>query len=202
MNFYDKYKAVREHDDRCGLFVQKDAQQRTVDLQSPVVFDEAELPELVHEKTHTWPGRPDHLRKRLLADLRGDLLRLSFLAEICQQEKDAGQALFAGIEQVVDEVSLDPAVAGQQVRREHLGKVGLAWRTRTISAFSMPKDGSVGHRDRRRQAQGLRDQAAFAEKVSSPNSPTTASRPCPLVTAILILPWTTWKTASAASPCA
>src|SRR4029079_6358642 len=35
----------------------------------PVVIDEAQFPEFVHEKTHSRPRRADHLGESLLADL-------------------------------------------------------------------------------------------------------------------------------------
>jgi hypothetical protein len=73
-------------------------------LDAAVVFDEAQFPEFVHEKTHPRPGRADHFRKRLLADLQFNRLRLPFLAEIRQQKERPRQALLAGIEQLIDQV--------------------------------------------------------------------------------------------------
>ena len=75
-----------------------------VDLQFSSVFDIAELPEPVHEEADTRACRTDHLGERFLTDLDGDRLALRLVAGLPQQEKDAGQTLFAGIEQMVDEV--------------------------------------------------------------------------------------------------
>ena len=46
------------------------AEQRGVDLERTVVFDQAQFAELVHEEVHARPGRPDHLRQRLLGNPR------------------------------------------------------------------------------------------------------------------------------------
>ena len=48
------------------LVSQDDAEERVVDLQLPVVFDEPELPELVHEEIHARARGPDHLGQRFL----------------------------------------------------------------------------------------------------------------------------------------
>jgi hypothetical protein len=56
-----------------SLVAQNDAQQRAVDLQLAIVFDEAQFPEFVYEETDARPGRADHLRERLLADLGREL---------------------------------------------------------------------------------------------------------------------------------
>jgi hypothetical protein len=93
--------------------VQKNAQQRAMDLDLAVIFDESKLPEFVHEVAHPRTRRPNHLRKRLLADLSRDRLRPAFLAEIRQQKKNPGQALFAGVEQLIDQVFFHPDVARQ-----------------------------------------------------------------------------------------
>jgi hypothetical protein len=60
-----------------------------VDLQPTIVFDEAELPEFVHEEADARPGRPYHFRERPLAYFRDDRLRPSLFAEISQQQKGA-----------------------------------------------------------------------------------------------------------------
>src|SRR4029453_19687267 len=51
------------------LLVEDDAQQGFVDLDAPVVLDEAELPELVHEVVHARARGPHHLGKDLLRNL-------------------------------------------------------------------------------------------------------------------------------------
>ena len=58
-----------------------------MDLQVTVVIDEAQLPEFVHKLTDTRPGRADHLRERLLANLGRHRLRPTFLAEIREEQK-------------------------------------------------------------------------------------------------------------------
>src|SRR4029077_15090155 len=50
------------------LVVQDDVQQRAVDFDTAVVFDEAQFAELVHEEIHPRSRGADHLRKGLLAD--------------------------------------------------------------------------------------------------------------------------------------
>src|SRR5437879_11202254 len=105
-----------------ALVVQDNAQQGAADLQVAIVVDEAELPELVHEDVHTRAGRTDDLRQRFLTDLRRDRLWPARLAEIGQNEECSSQALFAGVEQLVDKILLDAAVAGQQMSGEELGK--------------------------------------------------------------------------------
>ena len=61
---------VRRHDlgDR-RLVVENDIEQGTVYAQRAIVTDEAELSEFVHKETDPRPSRPDHLGKRLLADI-------------------------------------------------------------------------------------------------------------------------------------
>src|SRR6267154_4750111 len=90
-----------------------------------VVADESQLPELVHEGVNAGTGRADDLRQRLLADLRGDRLRRAFLAEIRQGEQRPSESLFARIEELIDQVGLDAAVADQQVSHEQLAEGGL-----------------------------------------------------------------------------
>ena len=66
------------------LIVQHDAQQRAVDFHGAVVLDEAQFPKLVHKLAHSGPRGADHLRERLLTNLRDNRLRFSFLAKIGQ----------------------------------------------------------------------------------------------------------------------
>src|SRR4029077_3320910 len=104
------------------LVAQNHIQQGTMDLDAAVVIDQAQLSEFVHEEAHAGPGRSDHFRKRLLANLRYDRLRPAFLAEIRQKQKSPRQAFLARIEQFIDQVFLDTTVAGQEVRDKQLGE--------------------------------------------------------------------------------
>ena len=54
---------------RLASLVQHDAQERTVDFNPSVVFDETQFPELVHEKIDPRARCADHLRERFLRDL-------------------------------------------------------------------------------------------------------------------------------------
>ena len=96
-----------------SVVVQDHIQQRAVDAQTAVVFDEAELAEFVHEKAHPRAGSADHLGQGFLADLGNHRLRFPLLPEVGQQQKKARQAFFARIEKLIDEIFFDPNVAGQ-----------------------------------------------------------------------------------------
>src|SRR5690606_21011636 len=84
--------------------VEHEAQQRALDLDAAVVFDESQLAELVHEKIHTRTRRAHHLGKRLLREFRQRSLGLIVAAVPGEQQQGAGQALLARIEQLVDQV--------------------------------------------------------------------------------------------------
>src|SRR5437763_17032886 len=79
-------------------------EQRAVDLQAPVVVNETQFPEPVHEKADSRTGRSNHLGQGLLTDLGNHGFRLTIFAEMSEQKKDAGQSLFTGIKQLVDQV--------------------------------------------------------------------------------------------------
>src|SRR5437879_13393441 len=69
------------------LLVQDDAQQRAVDFDAAVVINEAQSSELVHKETHAGARGADHPCERLLAYLREDRLRPTFVAKMRQQKK-------------------------------------------------------------------------------------------------------------------
>jgi hypothetical protein len=51
---------------RLESVVQHDTQERSVDLKTAVILDEAQFPELVHEKIDSRARCADHLRQRFL----------------------------------------------------------------------------------------------------------------------------------------
>jgi len=110
-----------------------------------VVFDEAQLPEFVHEDTHARARRADDFSQRLLADWRCDRLRPAVLAEIRQQKKRARQPLFAGVEKLVHQIFLDPAVARQKMRHEQLGESRLSVKDAHHLGLAHSDDLAFGH---------------------------------------------------------
>src|ERR1700686_4346542 len=75
------------------IIMENDIQQGAMDLKVAVVIDEAQLAEFIHEEAHPRSRRADHFRQHFLADLGNDRLRLTLLAEICQDKKHPGQTL-------------------------------------------------------------------------------------------------------------
>jgi hypothetical protein len=67
--------------DAGGLPMQEDVEKRTMNVQATVVFDEAKLPELVHELVNPRPSGADHFRQNFLTDLRHHRLGGPFLAK-------------------------------------------------------------------------------------------------------------------------
>ena len=95
-------------------------------------------------------------------------LRPALLAEIRQEKQRAGQALFARVEELVDEVLLDPAVAGQQMGGEQLAEGRLVMQDADHLGLRHPHHFALDHGPGGRQAQRLADQAALAEELARP----------------------------------
>ena len=81
-----------------------------MDFQFPIVMDIAQLAEFVHEVADGGSGRPDHLREDFLTELSDDWLRCVLLAEIRKKKEKASEALFARIEQLVDQVLFNSTI--------------------------------------------------------------------------------------------
>jgi len=96
-----------------GLVVQNHVQQGIMDFQFSIVFDKAQFSEFVHEKAHARSRRADHLRQRFLTELSHDRFRPAFLAEICKEKEKSSEALFARIEQLIDQVLFNSTVPSQ-----------------------------------------------------------------------------------------
>ncbi len=108
-------KTARVSSSDVWLVVQNDIQQRAVDLQSAIVIDEAQFTEFIHERAHPRSRRANHFRERLLADLCNDWLRFTLLAEVREKKKSPRQALFARIEQLIDEVRFNSDIPSQKM---------------------------------------------------------------------------------------
>src|ERR1019366_3988790 len=96
-----------------------------MDFNFSVVADEPQFAEFVHEKTDAGAGGADHLCQCLLADTWIDWLRAAFLAEMREQKEKARESPLARIEQLVDQIFFNSAIARQEIRHEQLGKFRL-----------------------------------------------------------------------------
>jgi hypothetical protein len=93
-----------------GLLVQDNTEERTVDLKAAVVMNEAQFPELVHEKVYPRTGGPNHFCQHLLRYFRKHFLRLGLLTIAGEQQESSRQPLLAGIKQLIDQILLDSDV--------------------------------------------------------------------------------------------
>jgi len=105
---------------RIGL-VEKDIQQRAVDLDVTVVFDVSGFAKSVHEYVYPRAGAADDGGKSLLTDLWDIRVRLGGFAEVCHVKESAGQPFLGGIEELIDEVVLNAARALEQIGDKELG---------------------------------------------------------------------------------
>jgi len=112
-------------------------EQRFVNLDATVVFDEAHLAKTVHEETDARAGSPDHIRESFLRNRRNQRLLFARLAELGHQQEDSRKTPLAGVEELIDEIDLDAHTAGQQVSHEHLRKSVLLSMMRIISSRSI-----------------------------------------------------------------
>src|SRR5215216_8160338 len=149
-----------------GFVVQDCIQERVMDFYFSVVADESEFAEFVHKKADAGPGGADHLCQCLLADGRLDRLRAPFLPEMREQEEKAREPLLAGIEQLIDQVFLNPAVARQKIRHEQLGKLWLGMKEVYHGLLRYRGDQAFFHRRRGRDTQLMAVQATLAEELA------------------------------------
>jgi hypothetical protein len=90
-----------------------------------VVGNEPQLTETIHEEIDTRPGCANHLRQHFLTHSGNDLFRSFFFAKLRQKKKNSGQPFFAGIEELIHQVFLNPGVTGQKMGNENIRKFVL-----------------------------------------------------------------------------
>ncbi len=105
--------------------VEDNVEQGLVDVDAAVVVDEAHFAEAIHEEADARAGSADHLGECLLGDFWNDDMRVIGKPEFGHKEQDTRQALFTGVEELVDEVGLGSHAAGDEELHEHLGEVTL-----------------------------------------------------------------------------
>lgn len=97
-----------------------------MNYQLAVVFNESELPELIHEVINPRASRPDHVRKRFLTDRFQHWVCFVAFFVSSEQEKYPRQSLLAGMKNVVYKLVLHSPIPGQQVIDKVGRKCGVA----------------------------------------------------------------------------
>ena len=92
---------------RAILVVQDDVQQGRVHLDVAVIANESELAETVHEEADARPRGANHLGQCFLTNLRDGGCGLTRLTELRKKQKDSGETLFAGIEELIHQIFLN-----------------------------------------------------------------------------------------------
>src|SRR6185369_8678078 len=129
-------------------------------------MNETQLPEAVHEKADSRTSRAHHLGQGLLTDFRDYSLGHAFLAKVSQHKQDPGQSLFAGIEQLVNQVLLVADIARQQVRDKQVGKGVLPMKRNHHGLLVDAEKLAFAHGSRRSHADRLPCQGALTEEIS------------------------------------
>jgi hypothetical protein len=107
---------------------------------SPLYSMKPSSRKLIHEKTYSGASRAYHSRQRLLADLRDYRLGLRLLAVISQQQEHARQPLFAGVEELVHQILLNPNIAGEQMMKQQIRERWLFMKHADHARFLKPHD--------------------------------------------------------------
>jgi hypothetical protein len=72
-----------------------------------------------------------------------------------QQKQNAGESLFAGVEQLVHQILFVADIAGQQIRDEHVGKRVFAVKSIQHRFLFYPQKFAIAHGHRGAHAQKL-----------------------------------------------
>src|SRR6185437_13274870 len=140
-----------------------------MNLQSSVfsrgVMNESHFSKTVHEEADPRAGGSHHLRQGFLTDLWKYTFLYPFFAKTRQHEKDAGQTLFAGIEQLVNQIFFVPDVPRQQVGDEHFGEGRFAVQRLHHGVLLNPKHGAIGDRSCGVHAEWLTGKRSLTEEA-------------------------------------
>jgi hypothetical protein len=104
------------------LIVQNHIEQRLVDTDAAVVFDEAELAKAIHEEADAGARGTDHLCQSFLCDGGKQVFRFVRFAEFGHQKKNSRQTPFTGVEKLIDKIGLGSYAADQQEFQVHFGE--------------------------------------------------------------------------------
>ena len=102
------------------MVVQHDIQKRLVYTNAVFILDQAKLAKTIHEKADAGSRGADDFRQGLLRDLGNQSMRITRLAEFRHEQKGSRQSLLAGVEELINEISLDAHTARHQELQEQV----------------------------------------------------------------------------------
>jgi hypothetical protein len=102
------------------LVVEDDVEQGFVDADAAVVLDETELAKAIHEEADARASGAYHFGEGFLGDGGDKGFGLAGFTEFGHEKEGAGEALFAGVEELVDEVGLGLHAAGEEETKEEV----------------------------------------------------------------------------------
>ena len=148
--------------------VEDDTKEGIVDVDFSVVLDEAQFSKFVHEEIDAGPRCADHLRQHLLRHLGEHLLRMVPCAVAREQEQSACQPFFAGVEELVDQILLNPNVSREHIGDEAVGELMFRVEHANHLAFLNAQHSGGSDGGRSRHADGLAGKAPFPKKIARP----------------------------------
>jgi hypothetical protein len=150
------------------LVVKDNAQEGIVDVDRSdlaIVSDEPQFPEFGHEQIDPRPRYANHFRKHLLRYFGNHVFRMVLRTKAREQQQSARQPFFAGIEELVYQVSLDSYVSSQHKGDKRVGELMFPMKHPNHLVFVNEEHRRWCRRGRSRHANGLACKAPFPKKI-------------------------------------
>ena len=110
----------------------------------PLYLMNPSLRNLFMKKLTRGPGRADNLRQCLLTDLRTDRLGLPSLPKFASSKSSPPRkSPLTRIKQLVNQILLNPTVAGEEISHKQLGKFRLIMNSRDHRGFRDRRDDAI-----------------------------------------------------------
>src|ERR1700734_502861 len=149
-------------------FIEDEGQQRFLHFQLSVVIDQTQFPKFVQKKIHAGSCRPNQRSKCILIHLYRYRFQTKIATIIGQEEKGPCQPHLAGIEQLVDQVRLNPGCPSQKMVEKKVGKLLIMVEQAHYSFRLYPYDFACRHCDSCSQTQRRPSHRSFAAKLVRP----------------------------------
>jgi DNA topoisomerase I len=149
------------------LIEQHHIEQRLIHLDAAVVIDKAQLAKAIHKEADTGPRGADHLRQGFLGNGRNEGFRFTRLAEFRHQQENPRQALFAGVEKLIDKIGLGSHAAGQQESQKEIGerRFVMHYAAHLLPCY-LKRHARVDGRCRRQTQSGYRRERLLSNEVA------------------------------------